>query len=65
MTKKVCEQIQEKINTLSEKSRKAGIEKDIPRVAWLKEDLKLMKKTCKGANCPQSICEVVGKRHLN
>ena len=53
MEKKICEKIQTKINTLSEKSRKAGIEKDIPRVAWLKEDLKLMKKTCKEVNCPQ------------
>jgi len=62
---KICERIQEKINTLEKGSRKAGIQKDIPRVAWLKEDLKIMKKTCKEDNCPQSICNVMEKRHLN
>jgi len=62
---KICERIQEKIDTLQKESRKQGITKDIPRVAWLKEDLKLMKKTCNGKNCPQLICEKIEKRHLN
>jgi hypothetical protein len=54
-----------KINTLTKQSRKAGIEKEIPRVLWIKEDLKIMKKNCKEDECPQKICVDLAKRHLN
>lgn len=64
-TEKICDKIQEKIDALDKQSKKAGIQKDIPRVLWLKEDLKIMKKSCKEDNCPQSICERMEKRHLN
>jgi len=62
---KICEKIQGKIDKLEKESKKNGIQSDIPRVLWLKEDLKIMKKSCKEDNCPVAICEKMQKRHLS
>jgi len=63
MTDKICTKIQNKIDLLKKESIKAGITKEIPRVLWLKEDLKLMKVACKEDECPQPRCETMLKRH--
>lgn len=55
--------MQNKIDLLKKESIKAGITKEIPRVVWLKEDLKLMKVACKEDECPQPRCESMQKRH--
>ncbi len=64
MTEKLCEKMKDKMNILIKESRKAGIEKEIPRVLWIKEDLKLMKQNCKEEECPQKICVDLAKRHI-
>jgi hypothetical protein len=63
MTEKICKKMQNKIEILEKQSKKNGIEKEIPRVLWLKEDLKLMKVACKEDECPQPRCKTMLKRH--
>lgn len=63
MTEKLCKKMQDKIDILRKESKKAGITKEIPRVMWLKEDLRIMKKICKEDECPQEKCETIAKRH--